>query len=55
MPFSAGAATSSTSLLSSGTKPTGLPGTSTVPTVQASQISTVQDLIQVELHSDFQN
>uniref|UniRef100_A0A8R1Y4D3 Nup54 domain-containing protein n=1 Tax=Onchocerca volvulus TaxID=6282 RepID=A0A8R1Y4D3_ONCVO len=42
-----GATTStSTSLLSSGTKPPGLPGISTPSTVQTSQISTVQDLIQ---------
>ncbi|CAG9532830.1 unnamed protein product [Cercopithifilaria johnstoni] len=38
--------TTSTSLLSSGMKPAGLPGTSTTSTAQASQISTVQDLIQ---------
>ncbi|EFO23961.1 hypothetical protein LOAG_04523 [Loa loa] len=41
-----GSTTSSTSLLSSGTKSVGLSGTSTASTVQASQISTVQDLIQ---------
>ncbi|VDK83412.1 unnamed protein product [Litomosoides sigmodontis] len=41
-----GTATSSTGLLSSGIKPAGLPGTSTAQSAQASQFSTVQDLIQ---------
>uniref|UniRef100_A0A915PM80 Nucleoporin Nup54 alpha-helical domain-containing protein n=1 Tax=Setaria digitata TaxID=48799 RepID=A0A915PM80_9BILA len=41
-----GAVTSSTSLLSSGAKLPGLPGSSAPSTVQTSQISTVQDLIQ---------
>lgn len=51
--FLAGTTASSASLLLSGIKPTGLPGTSAAPIAQASQFSTVQDLIQVELYCGF--